>query len=403
MYLLSVIKFPKWAIKMINSQMGHFLWNDQDDNKKYHLANWDLVCMKQEFGGLGVQNLRDFNLCLLASWIKRYHLDQNKIWRKIVDFKYDLSPNMLVARPSVCSPFWKGVMWAAEAAKMGYRWKLGNGQKIRFWCDVWFGNCSLAILFWDLFVIVNEPHLTVGEAWDGSHLKFTFRRTVSPVQYNRWLELVQIMHTVSIGEEEDVPVWEFHSSGTYSVSSFYAVINNRGVVPIHTPAVWRLHVPPRLQVFLWLFANNKILTRDNLAKRRLVSDMSCMFCSELESCHHLFFDCFVAKLVWPVISEILGVSVGTNFESVARWWLSNEKNSVINVLCTATIWSLWKLRNDMYFQGKTWPGVQDLFRRIAGDLDRWKILSKDANAVLLAEKAFLVDKRRKDMLRIAWR
>jgi hypothetical protein len=47
--------------------MGHFLWNDQDDNKKYHLANWDLVCMKQEFGGLGVQNLRDFNLCLLAS------------------------------------------------------------------------------------------------------------------------------------------------------------------------------------------------------------------------------------------------------------------------------------------------------------------------------------------------
>jgi hypothetical protein len=83
-------------------------------------------------------------------------------------------------------------------------------------------------------------------------------------------------------------VWEFHSSGTYSVSSFYAVINNRGVVPIHTPAVCRLHVPPRLQVFLWLFANNKILTRDNLAKRRLVSDMSCMFCSELESCRHLF-------------------------------------------------------------------------------------------------------------------
>jgi hypothetical protein len=57
----------------------------------------------------------------------------------------------------------------------------------------------------------------------------------------------------------------------------------------------------------------------------------------------------------------------------------------------------------MYFQGKTWPGVQDMFRRIAGDLDRWKILSKDANAELLAEKALLVDKRRKDMLRIAWR
>jgi hypothetical protein len=54
MYLLAVIKFPKWALKIINSQMAHFLWSDEDGNKKYHLANWDLVSMKQEFGGLGI-------------------------------------------------------------------------------------------------------------------------------------------------------------------------------------------------------------------------------------------------------------------------------------------------------------------------------------------------------------
>jgi hypothetical protein len=27
-YLMSVIKFLKWAIEAINSQMGNFLWND---------------------------------------------------------------------------------------------------------------------------------------------------------------------------------------------------------------------------------------------------------------------------------------------------------------------------------------------------------------------------------------
>jgi hypothetical protein len=27
-YLLSVIKFPKWAIKAINTQMENFFWND---------------------------------------------------------------------------------------------------------------------------------------------------------------------------------------------------------------------------------------------------------------------------------------------------------------------------------------------------------------------------------------
>jgi hypothetical protein len=54
------------------------------------------------------------------------------------------------------SPFWKGVMWAAKAAKMGYQWKVGDGRKIRFWEDQWFGDSSLAIQFWELYVLTNE-------------------------------------------------------------------------------------------------------------------------------------------------------------------------------------------------------------------------------------------------------
>jgi hypothetical protein len=39
-YLMSVIKFSKWAVKAINSQMGNFFWNDQENAHKYHLLNW---------------------------------------------------------------------------------------------------------------------------------------------------------------------------------------------------------------------------------------------------------------------------------------------------------------------------------------------------------------------------
>ena len=39
-YLLSVIKFPKWAIENINSHMANFLWSDQDGKQKYHLSNF---------------------------------------------------------------------------------------------------------------------------------------------------------------------------------------------------------------------------------------------------------------------------------------------------------------------------------------------------------------------------
>jgi hypothetical protein len=47
----------------------------------------------------------------------------------IVDHKYDLSPNILRATPVNCSPFWKGVIWAASVAKVGYKWNVGNETK----------------------------------------------------------------------------------------------------------------------------------------------------------------------------------------------------------------------------------------------------------------------------------
>jgi hypothetical protein len=67
---------------------------------------------------------------------------------------------------------------------------------------------------------------------------------------------------------------------------------------VFTPIMWKFHVPPRIHIFLWLMANNKTLTRDNLAKRKKVEDGTCMFCAKQESVRHLFFECCVAKVFW---------------------------------------------------------------------------------------------------------
>jgi hypothetical protein len=151
---------------------------------------------------------------------------------------------------------------------MGYKCQVGNGKKILFWEDTWIGNCSLSILFRDLYIIVNEQQSTLAQVWDGTNLKMTFRRTVNQVLFDRWLELLALMQTVSMTDSDDSPIWLFLSSGVYSVSSFYGIINNGGVIPVHTPAVWKLHIPPRIHVFLWLIANNKLLARDNLQKTK---------------------------------------------------------------------------------------------------------------------------------------
>jgi hypothetical protein len=69
---MSFNKFLKWAIQLINSYMAHCLWNDFEGPRVYHLVNWSTVCLRKEYGLLGVPDLRHLNISLLASWVKRY-------------------------------------------------------------------------------------------------------------------------------------------------------------------------------------------------------------------------------------------------------------------------------------------------------------------------------------------
>jgi len=244
--------------------MAHFSWNNHEDKGKYHLANWQVVVQKREMGGMGIPNLQHFNMCLLASWVSRYYLNDNVLWRKIVDFKHKTDKTNLFCCPEIgASPFWKGVLWACKAAQMGYLWRIGNGRQIRFWEDHWFGNTSLAVQYWPLYVIVNEKGKTIADCWDGVELKFSFRRTVSTQMMQMWEEILGLASSIHFTEDQDSVILEFNTNGIYSVQSLYVVISFRGVQQIHTPVVWSLLIPPRVQVFLWLLCNNRILTRDN--------------------------------------------------------------------------------------------------------------------------------------------
>jgi hypothetical protein len=67
--------------------------------------------MKKEFGGLGVPNLRELNLYLLGYWIKRYSIDDGKIWKMLVEAKYNTcKPNIFACKEAGSSNFWKGVI-----------------------------------------------------------------------------------------------------------------------------------------------------------------------------------------------------------------------------------------------------------------------------------------------------
>ena len=147
-----------------------------------------------EFGGLGIPNLREVNLCLLGSWLKRYYQDDGKIWKTLIDHKYRTnSPNIFYCNSQNMSRFWKGVLEVVKSIKFGYRWIVGDGRKIRFWEDTWFGNSPLATQFWGVYTLCNEQTITLSDAWDGENLKLTFRRNFTDNLMVDWDTLVEIV------------------------------------------------------------------------------------------------------------------------------------------------------------------------------------------------------------------
>ena len=183
--------------------MANCLWNDQPE-AQFHLVNWDSVSMLKEDIP---SNLRDLNICLLASWLKMYNIDENKLWKQMIDHKYGTDrPNIFCSNTVGSSSFFKGMIWAAKAAKMGYRWQIGNGKKVKFWEDNWLGSSSLAIQFWDIYVLVNDKSQTVFDLWDGIDLKCTFRRGVDDRLMHRWHEIIQLASTIVFTEEEDAVI-----------------------------------------------------------------------------------------------------------------------------------------------------------------------------------------------------
>lgn len=163
---------------------------------------------------------------------------------------------------------------------------------------------------------MNKKNKSVAELWDGANLKCTFRRSGDIHMLELWDEVCQLASTITFSDEEDTMIWQFSSNGVFNVQSLYRIINFRGIQPILVSSIWDIKVPPRVQYFLWLLSKNRLLTRDNLSKRKKVEEPTCLFCNEHETVNHLFFECVVAKQLWCTLSEILGIQLGSSLDTI---------------------------------------------------------------------------------------
>ena len=89
------------------------------------------------------------------------------------------------------------------------------------------------------------------------------------------------------------------------------------------------------------------------------------------------------KVLWSYLPDIFNIVLGSDYESMARWWVSNTKHKIMNGFSAALMWSLWKFRNEMCFQGRIWTGEKTLIRRMLNTLKNWRSLYPEEDATKL--------------------
>ena len=103
-----------------------------------------------------------------------------------------------------------------------------------------------------------------------------------------------------------------------------------------------------------------------------------MFCCELESIDHLFFECLVSSTIWKVVSDFFGTNLGSDYMSIARFWVTNKSHSALNAICAAVLWSIWKHRNALIFDGLTWLSMKQIWWLILRTIKKWWLLFKQS-------------------------
>ena len=101
-------------------------------------------------------------------------------------------------------------------------------------------------------------------------------------------------------ERHDGTCWGLSDDGKFSLKSAYNMLmtqTNTSLDGIWS-LIWKLKVPPKIQMFVWLLYHEKILTNEETMRSRMTNDPRCHSCrDETKDLDHLFRTCRDVRLI----------------------------------------------------------------------------------------------------------
>lgn len=143
-----------------------------------------------------------------------------------------------------------------------------------------------------------------------------------------------------------------------------------------TKGVWKLHVAPKIKLFLWKTFQGALPVGERLAARNIAVDTKCKRCGQTESIHHLFFQCEFAKRVWdfapftsPMDSSGL-IDLAINWLNLVDLKCLPPTGIPSEGLTPWIMWSIWIARNNLLFNQKA-SSPEDVISRAISSAREW--------------------------------
>lgn len=152
---------------------------------------------------------------------------------------------------------------------------------MRFWEEWWIGDKPLKTDLPRLYHACFDKTKSVAEILCRGLDQVQFRRMVYGDSLDLWNHIKEVCVDVVLADQKDFIRWTLTKNGGYSVKSYYRLLTEKRV-KYPRNFLWKVKVPPRMKVFMWLIRNN-ILMKNSLARRGWIGDKKCPYCGKDES------------------------------------------------------------------------------------------------------------------------
>ena len=223
-------------------------------------------------------------------------METDALWRRVIEVKYGNDWGGWCTK-KVTSAYgvslWRHITsgWMSFSKLLLY--DVGDGTRVKFWKHVWCGDRTLQEAFPELYCISRTNDSSVAEdmCWFGGRIHWDAKFCRPPQDWEQELFdlfMDMVYSSTVLGLGPDQVCWKPARSRGFEVRRFYLSCYPPTLLSFPWRMIWKSKVPPRVAFFSWSTSLGKILTTDNLHKRRVLVLDQCNMCKNCrESVDHL--------------------------------------------------------------------------------------------------------------------